>query len=248
MRVWLAVYPLEVILRGVRLSAERGDESVSSIAYCEGAIEEESRRLARSNVGAAPDVAEERSPTPVVTLPAPPRPRPSTQGALALDVPPLAAEASASLVVSDATKQRVYDDIGPFVGRFASMNGRAAALDDIRAHVLEFCLEHSINPGVVDVMYPVPKPKPSASKPAPPAPRLVPDPVPEPPAHDPAPVPTADTGGDVSAAVDEAADVIGDEPFDVAARKRELLRQIDDLKRRASTRKEPHRDEEAEGP
>ncbi len=247
-RAWLAVYPLEVILRGVRLSAERTDEPVSSIAYCSGAIEEEAKRLARSNVGAAPDVAEERPPAPVVTLPPPPRPKPATRGALALDVRPLTGEATAALEVSAATKKRVYDDIGPFVGRFASLNGRAATLDDIRAHVLEFCLEHSIDPGVVDVMYPASKPKPPASKPAPPAPRLVPDPVPEPPAPDPAPVPTADTLGDVAAALDEPADVVGAEPLDLAARKRELLRQIGELKRRATTRKEPEPDEKAQAP
>lgn len=42
-----------MVLRRIRLSAKRAKEPVASLAYCEDAIEEVVRRLARSSLGTA---------------------------------------------------------------------------------------------------------------------------------------------------------------------------------------------------
>jgi hypothetical protein len=164
----LAAYPVDVVRRGIAETLENARASgtrARSLRYCVEQVEEVARRLARSQVGAAPELEEslaagEQSdrtggdtslrprPAAITDDTGTPARTQRTAGALAL-----AAEAEPA-EYSDAERAPVFAAARSFLPSFATLNGRPPSRDELRAHLVEWCLEHGRDAGVVDAIYP----------------------------------------------------------------------------------------------
>ncbi len=186
----LRAVPVEVVERVmIEVRRRKPREKIYSLEYFVEEVLRAAAELAHRapDIGALPE-APEVVPAPVVAVAPPPRARPAppppTRGALALSVAP---EPAAVPEISADTKTRVFAHVADYLPRFAATHGRPPSRDELRAHLVEWCVEARLDCAIVDAMYPPPR---SASPPP-----QFPAPVPAPPAPAPAAVrPASDPG------------------------------------------------------
>lgn len=167
---------VEVVERVMVEVRRRARKPIKSIEYFVEEILREAARLSQVSADDEFDISPEapevgrRPPDVVATLPrAAPSPPAPTRGALALSVAP----EFVPIEISVDTKRLVWDHVRAHVIAFNSLNGRDPKRDELRAHLVEWCLEARLDVAIVDAMYPAstsPPPKFPAPALAPPAP------------------------------------------------------------------------------